>query len=583
MLLDRGGAVALAALIVYVWIAPATIVDGDNAEFSTLGALGGRAHPTGYPLYVLYLRATSWLPGSSPAHTAGIATAVLAAALVLVLHAACRAWGARPVAATITCAIYAASPVVLRMHTEAEVFALNGLVAATVLWLAAADGPARGLRRAALLGLVAGLGIANHMTCVLVAPVGLLGVVRGVREARSSLIAVAASVAGLVVGLLPYAYLIVAEGPVSYGSVDGIADLLGFLSREDYGGAGAFAPTGTDVPVTTSLATLAQTLGRAWLWLPALAGVVELGLAIRRPRHDTRWGWIMVAVAFVLAGPLLASRFNLPPEDMGTYVLQRFHLLPMLLLAVPIAGALDRGWTAIEGRVRFDKLRKIGVATALVLVMFLALVATALPWLRAKHSPAMQRSIEAMVAAVPPRSVIIASGDDLCLGGEYVQHALGLRPDVDVICWGMYSRQWYRDRITARGIPPAPASPIAQALAIFPLGRPVFLSSQKQLALRSQRLPSYPFLGLVRMFPPGTKLPALAEIVAENKRAYATLVLDYPTPGREDDWATVAHMRYSVTWVLLSNALTASGDLREAENALAIARQLYPPAFEDPP
>ena len=54
VLLDRGFLLVLVTLIVYIWIAPRHIVDGDNAEFSTLGALGGTAHPTGYPLYLRY-------------------------------------------------------------------------------------------------------------------------------------------------------------------------------------------------------------------------------------------------------------------------------------------------------------------------------------------------------------------------------------------------------------------------------------------------------------------------------------------------------------------------------------------------
>ena len=43
----------------------------------SLSATGGAAHPTGYPLFVLWLRATSWLPGASVAHTAALSTAVL--------------------------------------------------------------------------------------------------------------------------------------------------------------------------------------------------------------------------------------------------------------------------------------------------------------------------------------------------------------------------------------------------------------------------------------------------------------------------------------------------------------------------
>ncbi len=89
----------------YLWIAPTTILGGDNAEFVTLGTIGGVAHPSGYPLYCLWLRAWSWLPVASPAHATALATALLGIAAVVVLHAACRAWGARPLAATASVAL----------------------------------------------------------------------------------------------------------------------------------------------------------------------------------------------------------------------------------------------------------------------------------------------------------------------------------------------------------------------------------------------------------------------------------------------------------------------------------------------
>jgi hypothetical protein len=222
ILLRRGGLLGIATLALFVWLAPSHVVDGDNSEFSTLSVTGGTAHPSGYPLFVLWLRAMSWLPGASPAHTAAIATAILAAVSILILHAACRAWGARPLAATIACAVFAGGPIVLRTYTEAEVFALNGVVVATVLWLAAEQGPLRGARRAIALGLIAGLGLSNHMTCALLAPVGLLGVVRGVREAsrasRSGVAVIGATVLAVLAGLTPYAYLLAApDTPLSWG------------------------------------------------------------------------------------------------------------------------------------------------------------------------------------------------------------------------------------------------------------------------------------------------------------------------------------------------------------------------------
>ena len=628
---ERGGVLALAALVVYVALAPTTIVDGDNAEFSTLGALGGRAHPSGYPLYVLYLRLNSWLPGSSPAHTAGIATAALAALLVFVLHAACRAWGARPIAATIACGMFAASAIVLRMHTEAEVFAMNGLAVACVLWLAAANGPVAGVQRGALLGLVAGLALSNHLTCALLAPVGILGVVRAAREARGRrAVAVIAAIGALALGLVPYAYLAVADSAASYGRVDGIEDVLAFVLRDDYGGWAAFSPTADRVSPLTSEWALASNVGRAWLWLPAIAVVglafvrfvatvavcaLRLGrrwlwipaiallallgwLITQLDRRENRWewaklaakraegdepqvGWVMLAICVVVAGPGLALRFNVAPVELGLYLLQRFYLLPILLLAIPVAVGLDRAWSFVERDVGLDKLRRPAVANAIVLVGWFALVATALPRLRAVHSPAMERAVRNILASLPPRAVAIVSGDDLCFGATYLQYALGVRPDVAVVCFGLTNRPWYLAELRARDVPLfEDSTSTAMAMAIFPTGRPVFLNSQKQVMAGASQLASYPHGALVRVLPPGTRPPPVAEVLALNQRLFKQFDLDYPTPGSDDDHATVTHMRYSTTWIMLSLALKHEGKATEAQHALEVARQLYPPRFE---
>jgi hypothetical protein len=64
-----------------------------------------------------------------------------------VLHAACRAGGARPIAATATVAIIGAAPTVLAYHSQADAgrgVRMNGLVAELILWLTTANGPRGG-------------------------------------------------------------------------------------------------------------------------------------------------------------------------------------------------------------------------------------------------------------------------------------------------------------------------------------------------------------------------------------------------------------------------------------------------------
>ena len=558
----------LAVAALYLWLAPAHVVDGDNAEFSTLGALGGAALPPGYPLYVLWLRALAWLPGASPAHTAALATALLGAISIAVMHAACRAWGARPVAATLACAIFAGAPLIMTMNTEAEVFALNNVIVAAVLWLAAERGPLRGVRRAFALGLVAGLGLANHQTCVLVAPIGILGVVRAVRESRWT--AVPAATGALALGLAPYAYLVVA--PVhagSWGGIHGASGLVSMFLRSEYGTFGTFVPSGVQGSLLTNLEALADTLGRTWWWLPALAGIaaaVHRGLR-RADGKEPRAGWWMWLASFALAGPVLASRFNLAPEGLGRYVVDRFHIMPALLLAIPVADAIDR-LAPIAARAL--PRANAALANAIAICVFAAVAGTSLPHVLHVHSPAVEQQARTVLRMLPPGAIVYGFDDDLGLGITYAQVALGERPDVAYAHVPAFSLPWYRDRAAARGVPDGEGY-IDRALAT---GRPVFIQPFARDVVAA--FPSYRIGILVRLLPHGSAVPSLDDVLAANLAWRDSLELGYDRPGPDDEWPTVVHRRYARTWQVLATELAAAGRPHDAEQAAEIARDIGP-------
>ncbi|HTR49889.1 MAG TPA: DUF2723 domain-containing protein [Kofleriaceae bacterium] len=556
---EKGGLLVLAVLAAYVWLAPAHVVDGDNAELSTLGALGGAAHPPGYPLYVLWLRATAWLPGATPAHTAAIATAILGALSIAMLHAACRAWGARPPGAALACALFAGAPVVAQMYSEAEVFALNGLVVAAVAWLAAAAGPARGWARAAALGLVAGLGLANQLTCVLVAPIGVLGVARAVRE-RGWFVLLAACL-GLAIGLLPYAYLLVAPvHAATWGDLHGVADLVPMWLRADYGGPTTLATQRGDVSAWASLAALAETLGRTWLWLPALAGVTAaIGYAARtRDRREPRASWIAWLASFVLAGPVLVARFNIPPTGTGRWVVDRFHLLPALLLAIPIACVLDR----VVARLRAP------LAAGLAVAVFAAMLAASLPRLARVHAPAVEDQARTMLASLPACAVIIGASDDVGSGIDYAQLVLGVRPDVQYVREPMLGLAWYRARVASRGI--ALDGIVDHALD---QGRAVFVERRHPDLLA--KFAHYPFGIFTRLIAPGAPRPSVREVIDHNRALFAQLA-SYPRPHADDEWPALVHVRYARAWRELAELATASGDGEAAAWAEEAGRVLGP-------
>ncbi len=570
-MLRRGGLVALATLALYLWIAPSTVMNGDNADFCAVSAVGGTAHPSGYPLYVLWLRAWSWLPGT-PAHAAAVATIFLSVAAVVVLHAACRAWGARPAAASIACALFATSPIVLRIHTEADVFPLNCLICAAVVWLAAAEGPLRGNRRAAVLGLVAGLGIAHNLTCVLVAPIGLYGVVRGAKESSPKAYALAA--AGLVAGLLPYAYLLwVPETPVSWGKVDGFSDLWHHVLRRDYGSF-RLTQQSDELFVVENLVQLGASMGRAYVWLPALAGLGALGFCIARPPKDTRAGWIALSASLVLAGPVLAAGFNKKPVDLGLYLIQRFQIQSIMLLAIPVAIAL----TLVGERVREERWRRIAPLAAAA--AFLGGAALSLPFVARVHSIAVERSLSNMLATLPPAAIVIGTTDELHFGAGYLQTVLAVRPDVQVISMGQVALPYYRARIERRtGIAiTAPSGDervsVTIATAALATGRPVFIDPYQ--ANIAQAFATYPYGLVFRVLPKGATPPTAEQVFAMNQELYAQYELDYAFPGPDDQLPTAIHRNYARAWTLIAQGLAAAGKLDLRDQALGIAAQLTP-------
>jgi hypothetical protein len=569
---ERGWLLGLAVLALYVYLAPAHVVDGDNAEFSALSQVGGIAHPSGYPVFLLWLHATAWLPGT-PAHAAALATAILGALTVVVLHAACRAWGARPLAATVACAMFAAAPVFMRVATEAEVFAPNALVVAGVLWLAAREGPLSGHRRAAALGLVAGLGLANHLTCIFVAPVGLYGVWRATREARWH--AALAAVGGLVVGLLPYIYAFVApDTSVSWGEVRDLDRLVGHFTRREYGTTQLVAH-GEPVPVTAAWGALAATLWRSWLVLVAVGlGALGAFCARRGDQREGRAGWIMLALAFAIAGPVFVARFNAPPEAIGLYIAHRFHVLPLLMLAIPVAVGLD----VIGARLlaRWAALQRVVLPLAATLG-FAAAAAPSIARVQSLHTAAVEVGAANILRMLPERAIVLEYSDELYYATCYLQYVRGVRPDATYVAWGLMSLPWYRARVGQRGILAEPGTEPASIRLVTHLlaeGRPVFV--EQGFAEVTRAFPTYPYGPLVKVLPRGASPPSIDDVVAENRAIYAAFDLSYPRPGWDDEWATVAHQRYAASWASIARVLAAAGRPEDAKAADDLAHAIGP-------
>jgi hypothetical protein len=213
--------VALAALAVYLPLCPPVSGVGDASEFTLVLATNGVAHPTGYPLYTLFghlfcvlLHALGvpWALAANAWSAVGAAVAVgfLHALAMELTGALSGATGlARFLGALVPTALFAFQPMLIGEATSAEVnsWSVAWVCAAAYVFLRLAEGatgvdgnPLRLRRAAALWGLVCGIGLAHHLTSVLVSlplTVGLMVLLARYRRLQPGLL-LAAVVAGLV-------------------------------------------------------------------------------------------------------------------------------------------------------------------------------------------------------------------------------------------------------------------------------------------------------------------------------------------------------------------------------------------------
>ncbi len=142
------------------------------------------------------------------------------------------------------------------------------------------------------------------------------------------------------------------------------------------------------------------------------------------------------------------------------------------------------------------------------------------------------------------------------------------------------SYDWYRARAVARGAsfdPARPNDPASVRLAsqLLATGHPVYVDEAEARILAV--FPAYPYAGFIHVLPRGAPLPNLDAIAAEN-RAAAAFDLDYPTPGVDDGYPTIAHMRYGATWYRIAKAYADAGfpDAAKAAHATAHAFSVQP-------
>eukprot|EP01032_Pedospumella_encystans_P010482 gene10482-12246_t len=228
---------------VYVSTVSDSIAGGDSGEIVAEGCHLGTAHPPGYPLItVIIYTIANWLQHGTVAYRVNIfcslcttAAALLIGVMVQKLYPFKSSAGS-----IIAMGLFSFSPLIWQYAITSEVFPLNTVLAALILYLVVLFSQTSNINVAYFGALVCGLAFTNQHTILLYeVPLVLwmLFLLRNhIYQYPSVLVKLSAA---YLVGLLPYAYLplaaLYAHKPGSWGQVDSLSGFVHHILRRDYG------------------------------------------------------------------------------------------------------------------------------------------------------------------------------------------------------------------------------------------------------------------------------------------------------------------------------------------------------------
>ena len=433
----------------YVRTLAPTVAGGDSGELITVAYTLGVAHPPGYPLYTLLAKLFTLIPIGTIAWRVNLFSAACGAGTATILFLAAARWSGSLWASLAAASLFAFSPRVWPHAVTAEVFALNnlfiaGLIYLTVRFSEAAMEPGHSnderLRMtrlvASLLFFWIGLGLTNHHTLIFYAiPAALLILASGrsLRTPRQIGIFALCGIAGL----LPYAYLPIASRRVplmSWGDQTTVSGFLDHLLRREYGtfrlGVQEQAPN-----LTERLAAYVSGSFADLFWIVPVLAVAGVILVRRRRDKALLWCWVGAFVFFLVTFNALA---NGPLEPgVSRFVEGRFWQQPHLLLCVFAA----LGLAALA-----ERLGPRGTKALPVLAVLIAIAQPVVNFREQDKSGAVQihEFLKDILDSAPPQALLLETGDYIYHGLRYLQIVEGYRTDVRVLDQMVLAYGWHQ-------------------------------------------------------------------------------------------------------------------------------------------
>ncbi len=330
---------------------------GDSSEFAAVIQLPALAHPPGYPLYTILGYLFTRLPIGAPAFEANLFSAVMGALTCLVMYYCFMKLTTRNVVAASAAMLLGFGNIFWKDSSIAEVYTLSTLfIALSFLFMLklGENGKSPAWHGFIFLGLMLGLGFANHQSILLIVP-GIIVYFIMTKGIASPGKAIGMAVLGFLIPLILYLTLI----PISNGSpslsdpkLSGVGDLWGYVTRQAYltrtpESIGVNYDPGDIVGPGDIAVSLIKGLWDEWgpiFFFVAIGGLVYMFFNRRRLAISI---WVSITCAFLgLCFLTKGSPLGMPMID-----LKVSELLPPLLplFAFGLFAALDGSFGKLLG------------------------------------------------------------------------------------------------------------------------------------------------------------------------------------------------------------------------------------------
>jgi len=424
----------------------------DGGDLITAAATGGIAHPTGYPLYLIFARLFQLLPIGSLAYRTNLFSAVaMSAASVLIYslvkrqldsHRASNGW----LTGIISGSAFGLSPLAWSQAVITEVYALNAFFVALVLFISTGKTPEPWHKRQdVILGLLLGLGLGVHITIIFLVPAVFLVRLFVLRTYTASTIeekkhfwkywqidvgSVSRIFLGTIIGLTPYLLIPLwasTHPPVDWGNPTTWQREWWLVSGQLY---------------QTNLFSLsfADVGNRIRLWAGLLIGqfgFVGLGIGLVGLMlflGPSRLMFLSIWEA------LIFSAFAIDYNTSDWYV----YLIPTL---ISVSIWIGFGINSVMNLVRVERRWTKRLMAFGLLSYFLFLPLGHWSQVDASHDLRAENFGQEVLANAPPNALIFVQGDQAVFALWYFHLALHERPDLVVVATDLLSFDWYQENI----------------------------------------------------------------------------------------------------------------------------------------